>query len=108
MRDAAAKAQAFWVYGEAFERSYAVQRRSKIAAHELISVALEVYQRPYYDNLNTHPYRHCTKRSRLKRRGTCGNGLKYIYPPARRLAEHGGNRDWRYEPALPCPQDTRS
>jgi hypothetical protein len=27
--------QAFWVYGEAFERSYSGQRRSKIAAHEL-------------------------------------------------------------------------
>jgi hypothetical protein len=28
------KTQAFWGYGEAFGRSYAGQRRSKIAAHE--------------------------------------------------------------------------
>ncbi|MDR2510834.1 MAG: hypothetical protein LBC77_09350 [Spirochaetaceae bacterium] len=39
----ARKRKPYWVFGEAFERSYAVQRRGKIDAHELPNKSI-IYQ----------------------------------------------------------------
>jgi hypothetical protein len=44
MRFEAAKRKPNWVFGEALARKSAGQRRSKIATHELISVALSIAQ----------------------------------------------------------------